>query len=314
MISQVIQQFAQNPLKFRIIDTLYESERSLVQSIKLRGCTDTTDTLVLKLFKEKEKHQIETEIEILTHLNKEDQKHVIKLLTCYQVETSFIFLYKEYFSSLFEDLPSIGLCYEETLDMSKQIFSILSYLKKHKIIHNDIKPHNFLLDADNTLTLTDFEFSCHEEKISDINPRKGTPMYMSPERLLYKHLVDGYSSDLWSAAATIYTIATCSYAFQGTLYTDIQKLHQIRLGTSYPKEFPSDALLIEQDCLDKQPKENLLINRLKISLQSKKDFSKETLIQLDQFTSLLLKIFVFDPPSRISIEEALELIPSYEKS
>lgn len=93
----------------------------------------------------------------------------------------------------------------------------LSYLHsiEPKIIHQDIKPANILIDKNENYCITDFGISIKsgvdDERNLD-NESSGTRIYMPPERF-----EDGYkpdtSSDIWSLGATIYELVTGDVPF-----------------------------------------------------------------------------------------------------
>lgn len=82
--------------------------------------------------------------------------------------------------------------------------NILYSMKNLKMMHNDIKPDNILVNNDN-FYLADFGESCFEWKIHE--KMVGTSDYLSPEKLVgvknYK-----YPSDIWSLGLTIYAYIT----------------------------------------------------------------------------------------------------------
>lgn len=93
----------------------------------------------------------------------------------------------------------------------------LSYLHsiEPKIIHQDIKPANILIDINGNYCITDFGISVKsgaEEENNLDNESSGTTIYMPPERF-----TDGYtpvtSSDIWSLGATIFELLTGDVPF-----------------------------------------------------------------------------------------------------
>ena len=82
-----------------------------------------------------------------------------------------------------------------------QILNALQYVHKHEISFCDIKPENFLITEDDTLLL--FNFGC-AVKGKIVNEARGTPLYMSPERISKKGSFNGFASDIWSCGVTLY--------------------------------------------------------------------------------------------------------------
>lgn len=124
--------------------------------------------------------------------------------------------------SLYMDLRSVlkkygkhhGLNMKALVSYSRQLLVALRHLKKLGIVHADIKPDNILVnEKKNVLKLCDFGSA---SKVEDHEP---TPylvsrFYRAPEIILgipYKHSVD-----IWSAACTIYEMATGKIMFTGS--------------------------------------------------------------------------------------------------
>lgn len=99
----------------------------------------------------------------------------------------------------------------------KKIIDTLDYVHKHKIIHCDIKPENFLVDLKGNLKLIDFSIM-KREKFSLLNKIlkqkiEGTPEYMSPEQIKGKSI--SYLSDYYSLGLVFYFLYTGKKAFEG---------------------------------------------------------------------------------------------------
>lgn len=83
------------------------------------------------------------------------------------------------------------------------------------IIHQDIKPANILIDANENFCITDFGISV-KSGITDDNTldnlSSGTTIYMPPERF-EEDYVPTEQSDIWSLGATIYELITGDVPF-----------------------------------------------------------------------------------------------------
>lgn len=95
------------------------------------------------------------------------------------------------------------------------IASALGYAKSKQVAHRDIKPHNLLLAADQTLKLGDFGSA---RQFPDLSQSiQGTPLFLSPElRILLlnrlsgidsSHHCDYYKSDVYSLGLTMLSAA-----------------------------------------------------------------------------------------------------------
>jgi cGMP-dependent protein kinase len=139
-----------------------------------------------------------------------DHPFVVKLVKTLKIN-NWCFLLEEYipgqnFGEYLEQRKHKENIYE-TKFFGANLFEIISYLNKRKIIHRDIKPSNIMLDSNGYLKLIDFGTSRKLKNYSETVI--GTPNFIAPEILLGK----GYSfpCDYWSIGVCIF------YIFFGTL-------------------------------------------------------------------------------------------------
>jgi hypothetical protein len=100
-----------------------------------------------------------------------------------------------------------------------KIMDVLDGLREaHRlgVVHRDIKPSNCFVDADGRIKLGDFGLS--KSLVGDIRLTQsgaflGTPLFSSPEQVRGEPL--GPQSDLYSLAATLYTLLTGKAPFEG---------------------------------------------------------------------------------------------------
>ena len=135
-----------------------------------------------------------------------DHPFVVKLVKTLKIN-NWCFLLEEYIpgQNFGEYLEQRNIY--ETKFFGANLFEIISYLNKRKIIHRDIKPSNIMLDSNGYLKLIDFGTSRKLKNYSETVI--GTPNFIAPEILLGK----GYSfpCDYWSIGVCIF------YIFFGTL-------------------------------------------------------------------------------------------------
>jgi serine/threonine protein kinase len=88
----------------------------------------------------------------------------------------------------------------------------LAHAHDAKVLHNDVKPANLLLERNGHVVVTDFGIGRRvEENASGAEEQPiGTLRYMAPERLLGRCDV---RSDLYSLGLTLYELATQKPAF-----------------------------------------------------------------------------------------------------
>ena len=121
-----------------------------------------------------------------------------------------------------------------------QICDGLKYLLSEKILHRDLKPHNFLLTADNQIKITDFSFAKFFEPNTMSATICGSPLYMAPE--LLKGEMYTNKSDLWSLGVILYQLLFNRYPYYAdTPYTLIERIE------SHPLSFPQSN--VSHDCI-----------------------------------------------------------------
>jgi eukaryotic-like serine/threonine-protein kinase len=127
------------------------------------------------------------------------------------------FLVMEYVGGIPVDarLGSGPLSQREVLRLGFQLADGLASAHEHGVIHRDLKPANMRLTQDNRLKILDFglaQFVRQETdlgvtaSISETKQVSGTLPYMSPEQL--RGEVTDQRSDIWSAGAVLYELAT----------------------------------------------------------------------------------------------------------
>ena len=133
------------------------------------------------------------------------------------------------------------LCY-----FAKQILEALEYMHKCKIIHNDIKQGNIVVDANLDIKITDFSVSCTYANLEPDDcvefPFMGTSKYICPEILGHVKMAvkEACKIDLYSFGVTLYELAFGKYPYklnevENKKYDDIlNNIKQEKL------EFPKD--------------------------------------------------------------------------
>lgn len=128
-----------------------------------------------------------------------------------------------------------------------QICDGLKYLLSEKILHRDLKPHNFLLTADNKIKITDFSFAKIFEPNTMSSTICGSPLYMAPE--LLKGEIYTNKSDLWSLGVILYQLLFDKYPYYAdTPYTLIEKIQNKPLSLPV-SNISDDCILLIHDLL-----------------------------------------------------------------
>lgn len=96
---------------------------------------------------------------------------------------------------------------EVTENIIKQIASALAYLHSKDILHRDIKPQNFKVQSNGTITMLDFGIAKNKytPKLTQQGFMVGTTEYMAPEQ--FRQQVEK-KSDIWSLGVMAYELLT----------------------------------------------------------------------------------------------------------
>lgn len=160
------------------------------------------------------------EVSILKQLaeaDPENKYHCIKFITHFMHKSHLCMVLE----SLCMDLRCIlkrygkhGLNLKALTSYSGQLLIALRFLKKVGIVHADVKPDNILVnEKKNVLKLCDFGSAANADE-NEATPYMVSRFYRAPEIILgipYKH-----SIDIWSAACTIFEMATGKIMFAGS--------------------------------------------------------------------------------------------------
>jgi len=105
---------------------------------------------------------------------------------------------------------------EEAMWFMRQAVGALEYAARLNIIHLDVKPANFMVDADNVVMLTDFGLA---RKMTEVasgardDELQGTPAYASPEHVLQEK--PDLRTDMYCLGASLFHLITGEFPFPG---------------------------------------------------------------------------------------------------
>ncbi|HEU5381386.1 MAG TPA: protein kinase [Ktedonobacteraceae bacterium] len=135
----------------------------------------------------------------------------------------------------------------------KQIASTLDYIHKQHVVHCNIKPENFWLNAENDIILNDFSIAFFQE---DKDPRAknlvGTPRYMAPEHIRGNPCA---ASDQYALGLIVYEWLTGKSPFVGSMI-EIFSQRESQPPPSLLKQIPGLPLGVEEvvfRALEKEP-------------------------------------------------------------
>ena len=108
--------------------------------------------------------------------------------------------------------------------------------REQKLVHQDIKPDNIMLDVNGFSKLADLglaKTAANEEEKDDSDEVLGTPQYISPEQLT--GVPTDVRSDIYSLGATFYHIITGKLPYRAADLNELARLHDVGNLTP-PKE------------------------------------------------------------------------------
>ena len=98
--------------------------------------------------------------------------------------------------------------------------------KEQKLVHQDIKPDNIMLDANGFAKLADLglaKSAAYQESYAEVEEVLGTPQYISPEQLT--GVPTDIRSDIYSLGATFYQFVTGRYAYVADSLDKLPQMH-----------------------------------------------------------------------------------------
>ena len=115
---------------------------------------------------------------------------------------------------------------DEALWFMKQGVAALEYASRTNIIHLDVKPANFMVDAENTVMLTDFGLA---RKLTEVasgtrnDELQGTPAYASPEHILQEK--PDLRTDIYCLGASLFHLVTGEFPYPGETTEEVCRAH-----------------------------------------------------------------------------------------
>ena len=133
------------------------------------------------------------------------------------------------------------LCY-----FAQQILEGLQYIHKCKIIHNDIKQGNIVVDSNLDIKITDFSVSCTYANFNPDDevefPFMGTSKYICPEILSHTQMPvkEACKIDIYSLGVTLYELAFGEYPYKLNEVEHKDYDNILRNINNLKLEFPKD--------------------------------------------------------------------------
>jgi len=154
----------------------------------------------------------------------------------------------------------------------------LGHAHRRGIIHRDIKPGNIMLTNDGQAKVSDFGLARDVLQGRDIvgpGHSLGTPRYMAPEQALGDEPTA--ASDLYSLAATYYTLLTGRAPFDAPSDRELMKKHvteDVPDPRQFVPELPVSAFRFFERTMAKQPDDRYLTAEEFVEALDRLDFSQ----------------------------------------
>ncbi|CAN6241484.1 unnamed protein product [Urochloa humidicola] len=132
----------------------------------------------------------------------------------------------------------------------RQIGAGLQVLRRHHVVHRDLKPQNILLSSpssDAILKISDFGLARVLRPGEYADTACGSCLYMAPEVMLFQKYDD--KVDMWSIGAILFELLNGYPPFHGRSNVQLPLLQCINRSTSLPFSKPL-ASSLRPDCVD----------------------------------------------------------------
>ncbi|XP_071495952.1 uncharacterized protein [Diadema antillarum] len=268
------------------------------------------------------------ELEYLKRLNdqdREDRFHCVRLFRHFNYRQHLCLVFEPLSMNLREVLKrygkDVGLHIKAVRSYTQQLFLALKLLKRCNILHADIKPDNILVnESKSILKLCDFGSASHVADC-DITPYLVSRFYRAPEIII--GMAYDSAIDMWSAACTIFELATGKIMFPGKTNNHMLKLFMdlkgkmphkiIRKGMLRDKHFDTNCnfKFIEVDKVTEREKVTVMtvINPTKdltAELVGHQRLPEDQQRKVLQLKDVVDRCLMLDPSKRMSINEVLK--------
>jgi energy-coupling factor transporter ATP-binding protein EcfA2 len=146
----------------------------------------------------------------------------------------------------------------EIIAVARELFEALHYSHSQGIIHKDIKPKNIMKSQSGEIKIVDFGVAAVGAGTEKHSSRYiiGSPHYISPEQIT--RAKPDHRSDIYSAGATLFHLATGEVAFTGKNVDEIfrkQVLEPVPSINQLRPEIPIQLAQIIEKCMQKEKKD-----------------------------------------------------------
>lgn len=280
----------------------------------------------------------EKEIDILETLNKNDKenkKHVIRLLRHFSYRGHLCLVFECMWDSLRAALKKYtkdkGVSLQAVRAYTKQLATALKHIHKCSIIHADLKPDNILISAGhNMVKICDLGTAFGMEEKVEITPYLLSRYYRPPEVILGREYHE--QVDTFALGATLFELFTGKILLPGKTNNDMLRLmmelkgkiphKMIKGGLLWKNHFDENLAFLYKDkdkhtgeevvrtindCSVKKDLTTRLMERVSEEKRRSKDPEDELYVKkVKQFADLIGQMLHLDPEKRVSPNDALK--------
>lgn len=294
-LNEPVQTITDSMDNYKIINELGKGAHGIVyKALNLK----TNEIVVLKQI---EKHKLSKKASKINQevflLSKLKHPYIIRYLSSFENDTSMNiimeFAEKGDIHSYLKSIKAKNKRLEESLiwKFIEQLFSGLSFMHEHHIIHRDIKTLNLFLDKNNDIKIGDFGVSklvnIDNDELKNIATRIGTPLYISPE--LVQNKIYDYKVDIWAAGCVLYYMCffTAPFSAENIISLGYRIVHA---NPKMPKGYSFELEQLILNCLQKDPVKRLTANQV---LQKCADRKKNILLNAENASFFKFNDFSF---------------------
>ncbi|CAD8204514.1 unnamed protein product [Paramecium pentaurelia] len=235
--------------------------------VKLAKDVKSKKKYAIKLIEKQKMEEFHAENNILTEIriqSKLHHPHIVELVEYFEDE-KFIYLVQEYCSkgTLRQQICKRRLQENEIYNYIYQLNEALIYLHRQRIVHRDLKLDNILLDDNDTIKLTDFNWATKLNSYAAEPTNCGTTHYMPPEIVLLQPHTE--KVDSWSLGIIIFELVFQHRPFEGLTQEELQKQIIYHNPLTDCKSIPTDLIMLLNCLLTKNPIYRLNCEQVKVS-------------------------------------------------
>ena len=182
------------------------------------------------------------------------------------VTDSVVILILEYCpnGNLYQEIMRNGV-YRDTRKLFAHLQMLLSafeYLEERKMVHNDIKPANVLIDQYGRLKLADFGLTQTFENVNDFSEDyRGSLAYVSPE-ILSRRPFNPFKANIWSFGVMLYFLVVGKTPFPTDNLASFQE-KILRGSYDLPTKIDRTVAKIIKSCLIIDPAKRISFRDIK---------------------------------------------------